>query len=241
MEQDILLNNSIVCFIDFLGMRNVIECNSAQTLISIKEIYANALTRCNNDNKDLFKYPIKAKIFSDNIILACEIIDNDDMETNTLQCLCHIIHLAKYIQICAIQKDFLIRGAITIGDFYIDNMLVWGNALVDTYILESNVAIFPRIILSERIMSTWQQFAGLDFLNQTNNLAIYPDEDGIHYIDYLKSYGRGYEGMIQTINKSRIEFSNKYKLEKNIKIKQKYAWHLSYLNRCLMESDKGNI
>lgn len=237
MQQNIALNNSIVCFIDFLGMRNAIECNSAKTLVTIKEIYTNALTRCNNDIKDLFRYPIKAKIFSDNIILACEIIDNDDKSAHTLQCLCKIIHLAKYIQICAIQKNFLIRGAITIGDFYLDDTMVWGNALGDTYYLENNIAIFPRIILSKHIMDTWQKYAGLDFPNQITNLAIYSDEDGIHFINYLKSYGRGYEGIMQTIKTSYMVFSNRYKSEKDVKVKQKYAWHLSYLNRCLLECE----
>lgn len=239
MVQDLILKNSIVCFVDFLGMRNAIESNSAKTLASIKEIYSNAFLRCNNDNKDLYKCPIRTKIFSDNIVFSCEIID--DEATHTLQCLYKIIHMAKYIQLFALQMGFLIRGAITIGDFYIDDMLVWGNALVDTYNLESNVAIFPRIIFSEKILNIWQQYAGLDFSSRMNNLAIYPDEDGIHYINYLKSYSRGYDGILQTINNSHKDISKKYFFEKDIKVRQKYAWHLSYLNRCLLESKNENV
>lgn len=103
--------------------------------------------------------------------------------------------------------------------------------------VKADIAIFPRIILSKHIMDTWQKCAGLDFPNQMTNLAIYSDEDGIHFINYLKSYGRGYEGIMQTIKTSYMVFSNRYKSEKDVKVKQKYAWHLSYLNRCLLECE----
>lgn len=45
---------------------------------------------------------------------------------------------------------WLVRGGITIGDFYIDDMFVWGAALVKAYELEEKIAVYPRVILDEK-------------------------------------------------------------------------------------------
>ena len=47
----------------------------------------------------------------------------------------------------------LIRGGVTIGQSYLSDNLVLDYALLETYELESNKAIYPRILISDTIIS----------------------------------------------------------------------------------------
>lgn len=42
------------------------------------------------------------------------------------------------------------------GDLYIDDTIVWGNALVQAHKIEENRAIFPRTIIDESILNIYK-------------------------------------------------------------------------------------
>jgi hypothetical protein len=56
-----------------------------------------------------------------------------------------------YMQVIASWSGLLIRGAVTIGDIVHDDSIVFGPALNRAYELESQQAIYPRIILDPDI------------------------------------------------------------------------------------------
>ncbi len=63
-----------------------------------------------------------------------------------------IVNLA-YIGTILIKKGILIRGGITIGNLvHNEDGIVFGQGLIDAYMLESKAAKFPRIILSNKLI-----------------------------------------------------------------------------------------
>jgi pimeloyl-CoA synthetase len=126
----------------------------------------------------------------------------------------------------------LLRGALTAGKITIsdDLKLIVGPAFIEAYALESENAIFPRIIIDNEITK---------YLDKKNISFKYIKEDGdnLSYLDFL-----GYEIDIEHYNKQTLNHvlkTNGVKegvkeryfgyLNKNKKIAQKYGWLISKL------------
>jgi hypothetical protein len=79
-------------------------------------------------------------------------------------------------------EGILLRGALTVADLYSNDEYVFGPALVNSYQLESESAVFPRIVLDNQVMrmATDQPFGRIwfDYLRR--------GEDGLYFVDYLK-------------------------------------------------------
>lgn len=77
----------------------------------------------------------------------------------------------------ALRIGFLVRGGASIGGLYHANGVVFGEALVDAYEIESRTSIYPRVVLSPRITSrpTW--------LAAKKDIEKY--DDGLYHFDYF--------------------------------------------------------
>jgi len=72
-----------------------------------------------------------------------------------MKMLCFIfINMAYFLTNSLIDYGFIIRGAITIGDLYHDERIVFGPALNQAYEIESTIANYPRVIVDKRIVPT---------------------------------------------------------------------------------------
>jgi hypothetical protein len=79
----------------------------------------------------------------------------------------------------ALHIGFLIRGGATIGKLYHAQGVIFGEALIEAYKIESRTAIYPRIVLSNKITSNtvW-------FNSAINTVArIHRDKDGLYYFN----------------------------------------------------------
>lgn len=47
---------------------------------------------------------------------------------------------------------WLLRGGISIGQLFIDDVMVWGDALLKAYYLEDKIANYPRIIIDKNVV-----------------------------------------------------------------------------------------
>ena len=103
---------------------------------------SSALARCLTCHSGL-----RIRIFSDNIVMSIQLNDND---VNASDAIDDLILISSYIQGYLLSElRLLCRGSIVVGQFYIDDEMVFGPALVEAYELESRIAIYPRIVLSE--------------------------------------------------------------------------------------------
>ncbi|MBW7843824.1 MAG: hypothetical protein H3C40_13970 [Ignavibacterium sp.] len=125
--------------------------------------------------------------FSDSIVVSVQVDNNVNEMVSTL-----IVNLA-YIGTVLLEKGILFRGGLTIGNLiHIDNGTVFGQGLIDAYMLETRSAKFPRIILSDKLLKE------LNYPLETKSNR-YP------YHQYLDRFDDGCVGFHQLIYYQVIE------------------------------------
>ncbi len=132
----------VVAFIDILGATNAIMKQTDASLDVIHKIYENAIKTFSKFQMVDFKRP-QVKIFSDNIVVAIP-YDKDHRKNDALFA---VAVMSSSLQANFLAHGWLTRGGISAGHFFVDDVMVWGSALVRAYKLESEVAYFPRVVI----------------------------------------------------------------------------------------------
>lgn len=170
--------NCYVAFLDIMGFKELVRKSSCDEIKSIfQEIEKEYVFRCDGEHvvnvEDFHTY-----IMSDSICLyICSNIKNS---------LTYLISMCLSFQYRLLMRDkpILLRGGIAQGDIYFDGTTVFGKGLVDAYVLESNNAVVPRIII---LPSTFESFSNCDNdYNVLNNAFVFKDYDGFYTLDTLK-------------------------------------------------------
>ncbi len=231
-----------VATLDILGGKNYILNDSNNTVFhTIHDAFKTALEIVQNKNSN-FKsknFITEYRIFSDNIVIYQKSKANKN-EIDALQ-LNFFLGIIGEIQQLFLKNDLLVRGGVTVGEFFRDEIMVWGKALLETIIIESETAIYPRVVLSEKLVDKE------DLLSALGD-RIRLDCDGLYYIDFIYYYNlydntgvNKYTGIdkkdielhIYNLNKLLVKNHNiflKYKQRRKPKISSKYGWINSYLN-----------
>lgn len=226
----------VVTFVDILGYKNIInktmKCNDkAVRLLDImnhiseeqKENYEGILSQ-NDIGKEI-------SIFSDSIVISYPI----DLGGSLFFVLMDLI----YLQMELISSGILFRGGVVIGDLYHNKNIIFGPAMLKAYELESEKAIYPRIIIepgtiNEGIKSRASQNSFDDEAGYILSL-LRKDDDGYYFLDYLKQYQElddpyyyyiMLESLREMICKAFIEIKDEGVLEK-------YKWLRKYYNLTL--------
>jgi hypothetical protein len=79
-----------------------------------------------------------------------------------------------FLAASALRIGFLLRGGATIGKLYHSDGVVFGEALVEAYEIESRTSIYPRIVASPKLIDPYW------------SVVIHQDDDGLHHLDYFK-------------------------------------------------------
>lgn len=145
---EIKTEKTFVAFIDLLGASELIEKDPDGSLNIIHNCYEGVKQFISEWDKEPLTIP-EMKIFSDNIILSIPLNDFDS--DKSIFSAMSILIFSAYLQLYFWMHDLLVRGAITIGSYYEDEMMAWGKGLVKAYRLESSLAIYPRIIIDPEI------------------------------------------------------------------------------------------
>lgn len=147
----------IVCFLDILGFSDLVnsydEDLSSTVLQDISESFSLAKKYLLDDtlniqNKELIRH-LKYQSFSDNICISIPYFDNEIDFTFNLGLL---VTYVRSFQFLMMTKKFYVRGGISLGSFYSNDSIIFSKGLVKAYHLESQKAIFPRIIIDPEII-----------------------------------------------------------------------------------------
>ena len=156
------------------------------------------------------------------------------------------------------------RGAVTLGPIYHTRSVVFGPAFIEAYKLERASAVYPRILLADKLLTSFDLMTDRSdaegdgpVLNvkMACQRLLRRDQDGIYFIDFLKCGMRGLGHMIArrsaTIDivdrRNRLvearesvvsDLSSKSGSDRegDVKIVQKLAWFLNYIDTVLAEN-----
>ena len=122
----------------------------------------------------------KIKVYTDNMIVGYPIKDDGEEELNEI-----LDNVSEYQFNLALEGLF-VRGGVSVGDFYINEDIVFGPALLDAHNVESNLACYPRIVLDDKTVSRLQKYINnYDIAPQKNKILI--DNDGKWFLNYLNT------------------------------------------------------
>ncbi len=224
-----LLLRSVVVFIDILGYKDLIEKASLadisqDTLIFYRKALDDAYEILEHYTTFIqgipgLKKPYEVRGSADSIVIGYPIGDN-----RTEDILNKIFSLLAHVQLRMIFRDYFLRGAISIGELYLDDTSFYGAALLEAQDAEKN-ACNPRIILT---MPAKQQ------VNEQGKNYLLRDADDQFFLNYLEDImmeAAGLEPSYQCLfrHKEAVERN----LEKNLghpKNLSKYLWVANYHN-----------
>ena len=240
----------VIMFLDILGYKNMITSvtdendylGSVHTLMSLLskyiETYNQGVDEKTKHRLNLSRF--KSMIFSDNILFFAPY----DSEIDMLNLANNLIYGLSQFLFQYTKSNIFFRGAITAGQLFYDEKLhfVFGTGLVRAYELESNIAIYPRIVIDtclkpSPILVGWAQ-----------------DEDGIWYADYLTlGYAllcNPHNGETPIPHDEFLSYIVSHKngicsaLEKyktNDRVYIKYRWLASYHNRFCRHTELSDL
>jgi len=239
------LQNSVVAFVDLLGYQQLIRdahANSTATdLLTRLHQALKAATRHLSELDEegnpylpadtwIGRDRYKIRTFTDNIVIGYPIYEDGEVELGA------IFSKLSFFQLEMVNHGFFVRGAVAIGDLYIDDITVFGNGLLDAYDGESKDARDPRIILTESATSAVnkhvQYYGNPSHSPQAREL--YRDADGQFFLNYLESiliaedeHGPFYD--VLESHKASVQ-SKLIEYQKQPAYWAKYAWSAGYHN-----------
>jgi hypothetical protein len=163
------LKPHMIAFVDFMGTRDTVKKEEKKNQLFELLLWVHNEMR----NEGYFKAgiegngcTIQAKVtsFSDNIVITIPISNDVTLGSDWNLALDHIQDIIFQLFLKASENNFLIRGAIDIGDLYHEKHMVFGNALINAYEHEQK-AFYPRIILTDNCLAKRQDYMYLNDLD----------------------------------------------------------------------------
>ena len=167
--------DKIVCFIDILGFRELIEVN-----VSGPEKIYSILSKISREITDWLGEPISSNIdlkitqFSDSIIFSFVQSKHYFMQ----------FHFFKELAIKMVMEGVVLRGGITYGKIFHNSDFVFGPAMIKAYDLEHTEAVFPRIIVDKSALSL-ENNDGKKITDYPMQFVFKINESGYSFIDYI--------------------------------------------------------
>lgn len=233
MPDNLKVQKCVVAFIDILGTSEAIKNDEHDTnLYTMNYILQTAIDMC--ADKHITKTKVHVKAFSDNIVFATE-LPKDSNHAEQMTRVHNILEICSYFQIAAFGMGITIRGGITIGDFFCNDVFVWGKGLLRAYKLENKIAFFPRIVIDLNVIPLIP-----DCDNNGNKHHIKTDSDGITFLDYLSFFplANRNEYVKRALNDAERII---HLLKHDERAIQKIRWFISYLkNGLIIETSSEN-
>lgn len=186
------IRRSIAGFCDLLGFSHACtaQADPAESKQLLQRI-VDAIEESRRFVKDEFAHEHKAdpsrwtlKFFSDNLVFGYPSDEGNDLRLWASQ---FVVRCVQRYQLRMALNGFFVRGALTEGLICLSDEIIFGPALVESYRLESNAAVVPRVVLTQPLYELYGE--GSD----TERTRILPDVsewvcrdiDGWWFVNYL--------------------------------------------------------
>lgn len=202
-------SNHIIAYLDILGAKQMICNDSNFNFLNLLNMFMEDAIEESVGGIFKHKEEIYIKIFSDNILLAIELKENDEQRDDKITLLFNIVANI-YNEI--LRYGYLMRGAIVEGDFFHNDIIVYGKALVEAVNLEEKKAIYPRILVQKELSKSLQHY----LLQDRDGLYILNIFQLSEYFDHL------------SFKLELLKILEQYKDKDHIKAK--IMWMIKYFN-----------
>jgi len=187
------LRSSFCVFMDVLGFSEHIassfrDGNGQLALDRFYEVFTQQLKATFNRKVEGEYRSWDVKVFTDNIVLGYA-FDSWHAEPEFAS----VADKVGTYQLLMTLENFFIRGAISVGDLFLDENTAFGPPLLEAYRLEATRARDPRVILSRDVVDYVRKHTGFyghpSYAPQTRMVLL--DADGevfVHYLHYLMDW-----------------------------------------------------
>lgn len=236
-----MYRRSIFTFIDILGFSQIVQ--KSKNPDEIKEMLATLQQEAKPEGEMAKLMEMSFLTFSDSTVRSVPIESkaNKKYKDGILwQEIISLIHL----QFRMVRRGHFIRGGMTVGDIYTDDSMIFGPAIIQAYTLETDFAIYPRIVIDPIVFTTLETeplVRGHELEDEWDYIRTFvrKDADGLWFIDYLS-------GIMTELDEPGMEFdwlaAHKELIIKNAnefkslsRIGAKYLWLATYHNMVARE------
>ena len=257
-SNDALYEECIVSFIDILGFRDLINNSRAQDIFNaisqLKKVTNPAELESKEELELMYDTGILNPTYCQSISDAIVRVSAYDRRNNSGNAFgsnpnALLIELDDIVnaQIELVERGILIRGGISIGKVCIDprgNNPIFGPGLIRAYDLESNEAVYPRLMIDETLLEEFKNNPKLTHYgaDEESTMEVFSllrtGDDGIVFVDYVRAahlYSESYDKYIDFLcNHKTLILKNLMEVKKP-KIRRKYIWLARYHNRVIEE------
>jgi hypothetical protein len=240
-----IYEDHIVLFLDFLGFSEASvqfdddrQVEILELLRAISDLRSEFNVKNEHRDDGSIQTTLKPTVttFSDHIVISYPI---ERMETDVLKGSSDFLvinQISLYVSIIAasaLKIGFLIRGGIAKGKLYHADGVVFGEALVKAYRLESHVAIYPRVVVSDDIvgniqarLSPWvkRDFDGLSCVDYFLDSVIRASPPGEEYAQNTQTWFR------EIIQQLKRNIDRLKSLENSNAARAKWIWFAKQLH-----------
>jgi len=236
-----------VAFIDVLGFSALIR-NAAHDKNALDRLLASFRRDLGQAMKHVASFRVlkshpalwQVKTFSDNIVIGFPFYDDKfpaepdfrgEMEVSGL-----LFNLALF-QLAMVKRGWFFRGAVAVGEHYMDNNLVFGDAILEA-VDDEKRACYPRILMSKSTRAYIDRH--LKVFGHPRRSGYYydlllEDGDGNLFLDYLGLTHTREFGIIEDdLRQHRDQVAARLdECASNSAVYSKYVWTACYHNqRC---------
>lgn len=233
-----------VLFLDILGFKKIIEeteknevpqqAKISDLIIALKEM-KKIVSRMPKETSKIVTQ------FSDSIVVSFK--ENDISE------IFNFFHIIQELIVKLANKNILCRGAISYGNIFHNKDFVFGPALVDAYLTESEASVYPRVIFDKSVIEIMKiNFTKNDFKNYgairfDSKVESYlkDDLDDKLFVDYFAkaAYFFKEKELSKYFDQLRKIIVNGQKY-KSPSIKAKFGWMKNKYNQIPFDFNKSN-
>ena len=151
------------------------------------------------------------------------------INVDTEDALFALLSTCQTIQMALLRDKILLRGGVARGTLFREDSIIFGKGLTQAYLLESNVASFPRIVFNRELLDDGNVYNSAVPQSIWESMLISRDEDELFYINpvtllrSIQLFG-GQEKVPEYFNcvldSCQKELDTSYELS----IRQKYQW-----------------
>lgn len=220
------MDNYICAFIDVLGAKDkALDFEFAKNLDCVISKF----------HKKLNEIGFVLRPISDGFVLAVKTTGDSTDD------ICYLLETISWLsQHFLIDAGVLVRGGVALGNLYVGENLIFGEALVKAYTIESKEAIYPRVVVHNDIVDNLN-------INKENYVwaegvleILIQDNDNRWYVEQMYPIYDCLESEAPEVFEHFLEISNALRenASSNAYYYQKFAWWANVVNSKLEKQGK---